>query len=1111
MPTETVQQALETLEATLAENPRLAGAFFVKWLSGPHDPASDLDENIVAALDAVDRSMPAWTYAVTDPNELKKEFADSTGEVFFIWCAANTGRTDARLAGLLAAAVAHPEYTAQAMEVARKRVVEGPLGDALECAPLLGSGGALALPENREARARMEILIWEAGAQALQLPKLGEWVWGSEETFDALIAEPARGTLRGRVLAARCLEVAACGMPPMTDPQLVGRTLQVLQPLLLHPEPMVWIHAARAFGRLSGVFEPLEGTLLDWVHGATPVLRQRALTAFASLPANRLAMLGHNLQSILDSPEEKAWGLAAAAAATPHLFYERRKVWEGLATRIIAGDGGAVAARALGRGLATLWRRGVRDEIEEPFRQLRLMARRANTDRVDDWRRWLELIAVTDPVDGAERDPLDIEIGIENLVRLAAQYDDEEADARAARFAATIAPTFQEARRVVLGSGSTRHRAAAINAFEGCARSLALRLWGPMLHTRPEGDPIAEPDLLPTWELVAGAPAQLLDIVREQRESREDDQGHPVDESMLAALEVLALKLGGYALDACSADTTRDLGPGRGPTAHATCLWLRKLAGLTDGSREMPPPLGSALSGIFWRLVDTTRGTSLGEVDDVAWLGPFAAWWALVVDRPAILIQLATALPMIAEGVLEKCSDLAARTRDAIDAGEAGGAWGDATAAALKELEAEETELAEALAGLAKALSEFEGASGPNPALEGRCLGIVMAAERLQAALVDPVRALHPASEAPTDDSLARSLSENAPRMASVMARAIRAREMTLLDVWLASLGPLASSLVERAVSDAMKRTPPPPPKKKLDKPKEFEGYELIKPLGEGGIGSVWLVRKPGADRFFVLKIPKRDALEKATDTEREGILASFVDEARALAGLYHPNVANIIDRGIVSGVPFLVLEYLIGADLEMYSRAKLMSLFELRRLVPETCAGLTALHNAGLVHRDIKPANLWLRLPLAGGERFDPSKHRDPSQATPLSSVVIDFGMVRAQRVSAEVGGRFVAGTPGYIAPEQVLDPVELDGRADVYALAGTIYNVTTGHKFFEEIEDPRQRIVAHMQKDPLESSEHLKGYPPGLVKLMRAATDMDWKDRPTPLEFGRAFGEVL
>jgi len=347
--------------------------------------------------------------------------------------------------------------------------------------------------------------------------------------------------------------------------------------------------------------------------------------------------------------------------------------------------------------------------------------------------------------------------------------------------------------------------------------------------------------------------------------------------------------------------------------------------------------------------------------------------------------------------------------------------------------------------------------------------------------------------------------------MASVMTRAIRAREMTLLDVWFASLGPLASGLVEGAVADAMRRTPPPPPKKKLQKPKEFEGYEMIRPLGEGGIGTVWLVRKPGADRFFVLKIPKQEALENATETERAGILASFIDEARALAGLYHPNVANIIDRGVVQGVPFLILEYLIGADLQMYSEAAKMSLFELHRVVPETCAGLTALHNAGLVHRDIKPANLWLRLPLAGGVKFDPNKHRDPANAAPLSSVVIDFGMVRAQRVSAEVGGRFVAGTPGYIAPEQVLDPVELDGRADVYALAGTIYNVTTGHKFFEEIEDPRQRIVAHMQRAPLENIEHLGDYPAALVKLMRAATDMDWKDRPTPLEFGKAFAELL
>ena len=95
----------------------------------------------------------------------------------------------------------------------------------------------------------------------------------------------------------------------------------------------------------------------------------------------------------------------------------------------------------------------------------------------------------------------------------------------------------------------------------------------------------------------------------------------------------------------------------------------------------------------------------------------------------------------------------------------------------------------------------------------------------------------------------------------------------------------------------------------------------------------MWLVRKPGADRFFVLKIPKADALQNANDTERAGILASFVEEANALAGLYHPNVANIIDRGVVSNVPFLVLEYLIGADLKQYSDAHRMSLYELRQV----------------------------------------------------------------------------------------------------------------------------------------------------------------------------------
>ncbi|MGF1465474.1 MAG: protein kinase [Sandaracinaceae bacterium] len=1099
---EPLEDALGRLSSALADEPAVATTLFSRWRTGVRPADGDLGPELWPAADVVDAALPAWSRAAVGRSEVGDTFERPSGEVIFIWCAASTSRTDARMAAILKTARDHPEYAEQALIVARNRVVEGPLEDALRCAPLLGSGDELGRRENGEARARREILLWEAGAAALQMPSLGRWIWASQETFDELIGVPARGSLRGRVLAARAFEVSLCGMPASTDPALVGRSLQVLQPLLLHPEPMVWIHAARSFGRLAGIFEPLEGTLLDWVHGASPVLRQRALTAFASLPAERLTFLGHELAAIVEqAPDEEAWLLAAGAASTPYLFHERRDLWDQLAQRIVRGDGGAVAARALARGLATLWRRGRdRAEIEGPFRQLREMARRIRTESVDDQRRWLEVIAVTDPIDGAERDPLDIELGLENLVRLAAQYDDEEADARAARFAGTLDNTFQEARRIVLGDGTLRHRAAEINALEGCARSLALRLWAPMLATRMDGDPIQEPDLEETWALAAGSPAEILEEVAERRRAGDVEEGFDL------ALEVLAIKLGGYALDACGEEPA--LGPGGGPTAHETCRWLRKLEGLADGSRSFPPPLRHALSSLFWRLVDTTRGTALGEVDDVEWLGPFAAWGALVVDRPALLRQLATALPMINEGALEACCTLADATRSALAARRENGAWGPEVASSLTELRAQGTELAAALAGLSSTIAAFAEARGGHPELDTLAFDLVVAAERLQGALADPVRGLHGADPAATDGEAAR---ENASRMASVVTRAIRTREMSLLEVWFASLGPIASALVEEAVQGAVRRTPPPPPAPQKKEPKTIEGYELVKPLGEGGIGSVWLVRKPGADRLFVLKIPKADALSSATDTEREGILASFVDEAQALAGLYHPNVANIIDRGVADGVPYLVLEYLIGADLKKYSEARKMTLFELRGVVAETCAGLTALHNAGLVHRDIKPGNLFLRLPLDYGERFDPERHRDPARAQPLATVIIDFGMVRAMRVPPDVGGRFVAGTAGYIAPEQVLDPVELDGRADVYALAGTIYNVSTGRTFFDHIDNPRERIVAHMREDPMEDLSLFQQYPAGLIRLLRQATAHDVQDRPTPLEFGRAFEQLL
>ncbi len=1095
--------AVALLLAALGRDRALEAGLGELWRAGPgQPPPSALPPEVVRAAHTLNDALLAQLRASSDATPLTHGLGTSAAPVLLAWCHASTWRRDIALAEALTSASARPELAQRVADIASSRVLEGPLLDALCSAPLIGDGDTLASPQHAQARARLEILLWEAGASAREVPALGRWLFSSHATFEQLVHAPARGALRGRVLAARCLEVGVCGLPDDADPELVGRTLQVLQPLLLHPEPLVWIHAARALGRLTGKLEQLEGTLLDWVLGDSPVLRQRAMTAFASLPDKRLKFLSSQLVAVLDSPSEEAWALAAVAAATPYLFFEGPALWERLAKRILQGDGGAVSARALARGLATLWRRdGGPPRVGQTLLALREMAWRARPTSLEESRRFIEITAVTDTVERAERDPLDVELGLENLVRLAARYDDEEADARAARFASSLAATFVEARRVALGSGRLRQRAAAMNALEGAARAFALRLWVPMLATRPLGHPFEQPELAEIWSLLSRSPSELLDLVRERRQ-----MGSEPDADL--QLEALAVRLGGYALDACGAGG--ELSESRGASAHATCLWLRKVEGLTDGSRELPQALQAALSALFWRLVDTTRGTALGEVDDVEWLGPFAAWWALVIDRPATLLQLATALPMMAPGALRTCCERADALRASVSSRVSDGAWGEAAATALESLHASTTELAHALAALSLSLRDFAGAAGPRPQLEPACLSLVHAASRLQQALADPVKALHPASEQSADQARQRG-GDDAARVANLLARAIRARELGLLDVWFAALGPIVSPLLEQAVSAAIGRTPPPPPRMKKPEPRLIAGYELVKPIGEGGIGAVWLVRKPGADRLFVLKVPKAEALATATETEREGILASFVEEARVLAGLYHPNVASIVDRGVAEGMPFLVLEYLIGADLKQYSLAKRMSLFELRQVVLECCAGLHALHAAGLVHRDVKPANIWLRLPLPGEKRFDPERHRDPAYTPPLSSVVIDFGMVRAIKVPTDSSGRFVAGTAGYIAPEQVLDPVELDPRADVYALAGCIYNVTTGRAFFDDVESPRERILCHMRRDPFESAELLRPYPPAIAKLLREATALEPAHRPTPLEFGKAFAAGL
>ncbi|HEY3253811.1 MAG TPA: hypothetical protein VGJ91_07680, partial [Polyangiaceae bacterium] len=222
------EEAFSTLASSLAGQPELEEAVRDRWrirlrgsAAAQHDRV--LPDALRSAADLLAHELPLQTHTPGDVAALGERFATASGPLLLLWCYASTWRKDVELTKLLAIARAVPGFEERVAAVAADRVIEGPLLDALGCAPLLGTGAALRLPANAEARARLEILIWEAGASAREVPEFGRWLWASTDTFEELVRNPARGALRGRVLAARCLEVSVCGLSAHADQELVGR------------------------------------------------------------------------------------------------------------------------------------------------------------------------------------------------------------------------------------------------------------------------------------------------------------------------------------------------------------------------------------------------------------------------------------------------------------------------------------------------------------------------------------------------------------------------------------------------------------------------------------------------------------------------------------------------------------------------------------------------------------------------------------------------------------------------------------------------------------------------------------------------------------------------
>ncbi len=195
----------------------------------------------------------------------------------------------------------------------------------------------------------------------------------------------------------------------------------------------------------------------------------------------------------------------------------------------------------------------------------------------------------------------------------------------------------------------------------------------------------------------------------------------------------------------------------------------------------------------------------------------------------------------------------------------------------------------------------------------------------------------------------------------------------------------------------------------------------LLRKLGEGGMGQVWLARHETLQKDVAVKVLPESFAGNAEARER------FLREAQAAARLEHPNVIQVLDAGSAGAQPFIVMQYVDGTDLEKILRKKgKLSVDDALSIAKKVALALGAAHRLGIVHRDIKPANIMI---------------------TKQGRIMVgDFGLARPLDGGGTITSEgMVMGTPHFIAPEQARGE-KVDGRSDLYSLGATLYSLVAG-----------------------------------------------------------------
>ncbi|MGH7293902.1 MAG: serine/threonine protein kinase, partial [Polyangiaceae bacterium] len=211
--------------------------------------------------------------------------------------------------------------------------------------------------------------------------------------------------------------------------------------------------------------------------------------------------------------------------------------------------------------------------------------------------------------------------------------------------------------------------------------------------------------------------------------------------------------------------------------------------------------------------------------------------------------------------------------------------------------------------------------------------------------------------------------------------------------------------------------------------------YRLNRLLGTGGMATVWSATNVFTEREFAVKFMLPQVARTPEAARR------FLLEAKVSARINHPNIIEVIDVGQAEdGSLFLVMELLTGVSLDVAVRRQQppMSIADFMGIMKDVAVALAAAHRSGVIHRDLKPTNVFLH------------KDRD-GRVVPK---ILDFGVSKIleeeNNTALTVVGT-VLGSPLYMSPEQAMGAAGIDGRTDVFAFGGILFEALTGQRAFE------------------------------------------------------------